>query len=358
VNSLYLNSTANATDERTRLAEERARRALSLDPKLFEARRAWARFLVRTRSAATAAEAEPILQQLRVERPGDLSTLGLLGRALLTQKRLDDAKALYADLDVLTGTKGSGTWIYYQAGFIREADAALDQANASRPRAVNIGLKIHFALAWHGDLDLAALTLARLTEQDRRIDQGVAAAVYLHVWRREPEKLLTLLQQVPREWLTWSINGPKDAIMGDALAKLGRTEGARLSWQQAMKQVETRLAAEPDSRNLLAWKMYLQDALGDAAGFAQTKRLFTELPGRPNTALLQYDLRSRNATEDEILTELESAIKAGSRSLNYTPNALRLNPAFDKVRTTPRFQALLPLAEANARANDLMPPGK
>jgi hypothetical protein len=107
--------------------------------------------------------------------------------------------------------------------------------------------------------------------------------------------------------------------------------------------------------------MYLQNALGDSAGFAQTKQLFTELPAPANTAPLRYDLRSRNQTDEEILAPLERSLGAvaGTRSMGMTANALGLDPAFDKVRATPpRFQALLPLAEANAKANDLLPLGK
>jgi hypothetical protein len=167
VDSAYLNTASGRTDERVRNAQERARTALSLDADLFEGRRAWAHFLVKAlvgSRVASATEAVPILQKLRSERPRDERTLLLLGQALLILRRVEEAKEVHASLDAVLGSEGSGAWHYYQNNFPGEADAALDKSIASKPLVADVGLKIYLAATLHGDLDMGAAALTRLTE--------------------------------------------------------------------------------------------------------------------------------------------------------------------------------------------------
>ena len=365
VNTSFINNVSGRSPERVRNAQEWARRALSLDPNLFEARSAWAAFLIKdpavrdnqTDRIPSAREAEPILQKLRQERPGDPRALRLLGEALLVLGRIDEAKEMFADLDAVRGRAGSGAWEYLQSGYLKEADATVDKSITVNPGGSEIALKVYLAAMWHGNLDMAAAALMRVPENQRRGDYGVAVATFVHVWRREPAKLLALLQQVPRDWIAWGINGPRDALMGDAQARLGRMEAARLNWQQALKLVNARLAGTPGDSNLLGWKVYLLDALGDTVELAQTRRLLAEVPSLTDAGL-QYDLRSRTQSDDGILDQLESLYQINPKHLTLAPAALRLNPTYDRLRDTPRFKALFTLVEANAKANGMVPTGK
>jgi tetratricopeptide (TPR) repeat protein len=359
VDSTYLNFGITTKGDHVRNARERALKALTFDRGLYEARQAWAHYLIKDYSVAggrvaAATEAVPILQQLRRERPRDPRTLLLLGEALLILRRVDEANEVHASLDTVLGSAGSGGWHYYQNGFFREADAALDRAVATKPLVAEVGLKIFFALTLYGDLDMATATLARIPVDQRRTPQSVMVAVMVHVWRRDAARILALLEPMAGEWIVWGLDGPVDVLIGDALALLGRREAAVLSWQQALKQIDTRLATRPTDKNLVGWQLYLQEALGDVAGFARTKRLYDELPNTSGGSLFQYERRSRIQSADDMLTQLERAVATSSRSPWASPYALRLNPMFDKVRDTPRFQAAIARSEENARANTLL----
>ncbi|MBI2813209.1 MAG: TIR domain-containing protein [Opitutae bacterium] len=351
------------TERRSESARSKAARALNLAPASFEARLAHATFLVLVAGRPLADQAEPVLRALRQENPREFRVLDILGQLLAAQGKLEESVACSEEAARLPD--GAATALMQKAwtltGFrrIAEADAALDQSIAVQPISGNITLRVFLDLGWHGDPDRALAALRKLPADEMAEDNGISAVVRLHRWRREPAELLNFLNTVPRDWLTWGVTGPKAAVTGDANAELGRLAAAREDWRQALTLVEQRLAGTPNDRGLLEWKACLLASLGERAKARETYQRSLEAPSGRG-ALLNIEKLDRLLSPEELCDELErrtqgavEGMERGERPATRFVSAadLRLNPAWDGVRSLPRFQALQARLDADPRFN-------
>ena len=338
------------SDERVEKARSRADKSIAIDPKGYEPRLAQALFLVHAAGMPTAEKAEPALLVLKAERPGDFRPHAALIKLRQNQGRfeevfaLQDEGAAYPDqaADLLVNK----AWALTGLGRIAEGEAALDRSIAARPDASNLALKMFLQASWHGDLAGATATAGKMPAAALLDDVGLVATLMLYQWRREPEKMIAVLAPVTREWLIWSFHSPKTAIIGEAHAMMGRKDAARGEWMRALRSVDERLASSPNNRSALQLKAYLQAALGNATAARRTWAHATSIPAS-GFPLIRFETIHRIGTPDEILNELEARADAmhasKSRGLQRTfisAADLRLNPAWDAVRGSPRFKAL------------------
>ncbi|MBI5767630.1 MAG: TIR domain-containing protein [Verrucomicrobia bacterium] len=351
---------SDRSPERVDGARTKAARALSLSPSAFESRRAQACYQVGVIGGRVAAEAEPVLRGLVEERPQDRQSVLMLGLALRQQSKADEAAQIFERLATLPGQTARACnelgWLYYSARRYDDANAAIDRSIAAEPFSGNVSLKVALAQHWLGDLDAAQTALEKLPRARWLEDRVLGAAIRVFHWKKEPAKLLALLENVPRDWITWGIEGPKAAITGDAHAQLNHTAAARNDWTTALAVVEKRLGATPNDWKLNVWKAYLLAALGQMEASTQALTLAREssnpaynqiswwLLGRPNI-VLAYNLLPRLVGPEELLTELEKRVA----SVDTCPplNNLRLNPTLAAVRELPGFAAVLAKAASH-----------
>ncbi|MDP2136723.1 MAG: TIR domain-containing protein, partial [Candidatus Didemnitutus sp.] len=349
------------TERRSENARSKAAKALNLAPESFEARLAQSTFLVLVSGRPLADQAEPVLRALSQENPREFRVLDILGQLLAAQGKFEESVACNDEAARLPGGAATAlmqkAWTFTSVRRIAEADAALDQSIAVQPISGNITLRVFLDLGWHGDPDRALAALRKLPADEMAEDNGISAVVRLYRWRREPAELLNFLNTVPRDWLTWGITGPKAAVTGDANAELGKLAAAREDWRQALTLVEQRLAGTPNDRDLLEWKAYLLASLGEKAKARETYQRSLEAPAH-RRALLNIEKLDRLLSPEELLDELEQRIegviegmKRGERPATRFVSAadLRLNPAWDGVRSRPQFQALQARLDADPR---------
>jgi TolB-like protein/Flp pilus assembly protein TadD len=351
------------SEKRIESAQSKAAKARNLAPGSFEARLAQGMFQAMIGGQPVAAEAEATLRALHTENPREYRVFDALGVLLRDQGRGEEAVACFDEAARLPDGAVSGlsqkAWALRGLWRFDEADAALDRSIALQPIAGNIGLKVFLDLSWRGDPDRALATLRKLPADELTMDVGVAAAVRLYRWRREPAEVLKFLASVPREWMTWSIWGPKAALTGDANAGLNKLAAARTDWETALALVVQRLAVTPNDRNLFEWKAYLEASLGERAKAEESWQRSREAPGQ-GMALLNVEKIHRVATPEQVIDELERRAQDVRDRLEHIqpfPVAfisaadLRLNPAWDRVRSLPRFQALQAELDADPRFN-------
>ncbi len=351
------------SEKRLELARTRAARANQIAPGSFEARLAQATYLVYRPGGPQSEANGALLGELRTENPRDARVLLVRAAQLMEEGRHEESFAEYEEMARLPGLLPtalmSKAWDYHRLRRIPEMDAALERSISARPMAGAVALRVHYDLAWLGDLDAALANMQRLPPEELAEDNGISLAVRVHRWRRDPESLLRFLRAVPRNWIKWSVAGPKAALTGEAHAALGRMVAARTDWQQALALVEQRLAEYPSDRANLEWKAWLQASLGLVEAARETYAFLRELP-EPNRWTLEFERMPRIAPAEDVLADLERRVDQTIAALdrkkrvpgNFISAAyLRLNPAWDPLRSHPRFVALQARLDANPRFN-------
>ena len=352
VNSWYIYHNYDASKARLDAARSYAARALKLEPSSYEARLAQASYLVRGATTGTgvgqvspfAPEANRLLHELLGEKPGEpqaLFTLAILDRNL---GRLDQARTEFTRLAVNPQFSAAAwselAWLEVQDGSWSKAESALARSLAIHPFWGNLTLKVLTAAWWRGDLAAARVAMDQIPATVLQSDLDVAIAYDVFTWQRKPDDWLRFSSSLGHDWIQSNIfSGPIAELNGDAHALAGRSEAARIEWNTALKQIEHRLADQPNDPDLLFDKGSLLARLGQYGESEKAFELSAEFSGgKPDL----FRLRVAEAQVDAAMDILESWTAT-------TAAELRLNPVYDPLRSNPRFKALLARAEADPK---------
>ncbi len=332
----------DTTDARQERAVSGSTRALSLDPKSYEARLARAFVLITVvAQPAVRAEAEALLRTLLQERPGDRRALETLANLLRGEGRNGEA----ADLFRQAHSFNAAGWAYFLARRFDEAAAVVDQALATDRSVQNLELKSVIESAGREDLDAAQAALDQLPASALLEDHPASVAVFLRRQRREPEKMLEILRSLPRDWLSSSqFVGPKAYLAGQAHALANRPEAAQADWRTALQLVEQRLAIQANDPGLLLWQAELLARLGQSREAGRLLALAEQLAG-PGAGDAQSRLRRLQLSlllgrRDAVLDWLGVHLRDPA-GLPFLHAAARFEPFFDPLRGDPRFEKLL-----------------
>jgi hypothetical protein len=358
LNSRYVSRGFDVSNQRLEAASAAAQRAIRLDAQSFAARYAQVSLIRDGESALQ--ESEKALRALHQERPDDQVVLHALSRVIQKRGRVDEANALYDESARLPG--GDPLALYSKSlnllflGRAAEAEAAIQASLAQKSFTTALGLSMWYALTFHGDLDRAKAILDRMPPAALQEDRPCWFAYMLHLYRREPDAALEVLQAVPRDWFNdnW-YRGPKGALAGDALRQAGRLEAARLEWRAALKLVDGKLADDGTNLWLLNNRVSLLAKLGEPEEAARQFSAMLQLsridltgdkPAPGWVAALCVEL-GRNT---EAMRQISLGLKVPENVLNYyTVPILRLDPLWEPLRHEPGFPALLAEAEAADR---------
>ena len=339
---------SDRTPERIERARSRSAKAMTFAPTAYEPRLAQASFQVSVLGQPYSNSADNVLQTLRKENPADFRAVFALASLRFSQGRFEDQLKVYEDAAKYPALAG-GALIGKAAALtlMERFDEAMQAATlsiAAKQHPSNLTFMIWLQMSWQGDLDGALATMKSMSVDDQLDDMGLSAVSNLYRWRREPGNVLKTLRPISRDWLASPVRAPKAALLGDAYEELGQMDAARAEWRTALKTVDDRLVAAPNDRSSLEWKAYLSAALGDPAAARQAWKQAVGLPGGWRNRIEKIQ---RIATPDEIIAELETRASApalpdgGAERQRFISAAeLRLNPAWDRVRKLPRFQAL------------------
>lgn len=337
---IFLN-TAGADD----LARTRAEHAIRLTPGSREVRLALAN-AYRT-SPATLPEAEKLLRGLSAASPQDKRVLRILGATLRELGRIDEALACYDRSAAMPG--GDPLAFLAKARALRslgrhaEAEVAVSRSLAQRVGPAALLWKTDYLLNYHGDLDGAAATLAKVPASTLLDDRAIALACQLWLWKRQPDKCLAVLSAVSREFIQGYYWGgvPKGWLLGRVHQLGGRPAAAEAQWRAALRTVEKAREENPDSVDLIFWTAHLQASLGEKTKAEKTLDLALQLSGTsPERMTVSVAaIKVLLGRTDKVFAFLESELKTPAAPALRVE--LRLDPAFDPLRGNPRFEALL-----------------
>ena len=325
--------------------------AEGLAPGDYEVRLAHAAVLMRTDnwSREMNAEAEPQLRALLRERPDDGRVLLLLSWCLNSQGRLDEqlqlldraarlpAFAAKANINRMLG-------LFYGRRF---EEAELIYAKIPpKSRSIEAScMEAAILCFWRGDLESARQVLDGLPPSSMVDELPGCMAFWVHFWKRDYDRALASSRRIAHDYIQCPLfTGPNSYLAGLALAHSGRSEAAQAEWRSALQIVEQRLVASPNDQALLVFKIRLLAALGERAEAERLWRTAGELYPNNNfgwQAVTAVDLGLPDQAMDLLASQLKNPGWVWSAAF------LRLEPQLDPLRSLPRFQAMLAVAEAD-----------
>ncbi|HVU32068.1 MAG TPA: toll/interleukin-1 receptor domain-containing protein [Opitutaceae bacterium] len=333
------------SDERRRRAEERAARATSLGPDLFEVRLIQAEvFAHAVGTPALMAEAEKTIRALHASRPGDPEVVRQLAEVLREEKRFNEAAQLFESV----GDFEVAGWSYFLAGELRQALAAVGRA----PRAVTaLQLRTILEYGANEDLDAAQAVVNQFQPSDLLAELPATTALRVAMYRRDPQRMLDLAQGITDDFIdSNAFRGPRGYFTGLAYEMAQRPAQAEAEWRGALTVVQARLNAAQDDRVLLQWSAWLHAALHDPAGaersFARSQALAGLSGDTMDTSnfqavLLQMHVLLRLRKSDALLAGLQKVFRTKLPDWEVVHADLRFAPEADYLRGDPRFQKLL-----------------
>ena len=350
---LYFNRT-DATEGRRAAAEEALAQALRLKPDLAEVMLAQAYFEYWVERDYEGARKQ--FEKLSEKWPSNADVLTALASITRRQGRWQESKTYFeraVSIDPLhAGRRLKAAEVLLAtrdfAGARRRLDAALENwpnAPASLPF---IALKALVAQA-QGRLDDAATLLKGLDpEPDGEVVEPIVIQALL---RRQPEDAIRRLEDLlKRDEADGSVGRTSidlNLYLGQLRRLAGDAKGAKVNDSEALDELKVELAKQPDSADVHSYLALAYCGLGDRASATKYAALAVKTVPIEKDALsgayfldVQARVWARFGDRNAAIPAIEALMKLPA-PMPLTPALLRLDPAFDKLRTDARFRALL-----------------
>ena len=347
LNSSYLTRGFDYSEERTAIARSQAEHALRIDPNSIEALYAFGTSLGR----ADRDQAEATMRKVFALDPNYWKATYTMALIRGRQNRLDESIALLERLAAKPEHAALATYIefleYFSRAMFAEADRAIRRSIAAEPSANSQAGLAMLLVTWKGDTDGAARSLANAPILLRDEHRTIWVTAWVQLTSRAPDDVLATLARLPDDFIqdNWFF-GPKAYFVGRAQALAGRPDAARVAWEAALAEVQSRLAGKPDELDLRLSQGQLFALLGredEALGEARTIEEMQSGHNAPwfvSPALIYAEL----GRADDAVPRLAKLLKVPTANLGgnwpLTPALLSVDPMWDKLRGDPRFTAL------------------
>jgi tetratricopeptide (TPR) repeat protein len=262
-----------------------------------------------------------------------------------------------ANLEKSATLNPKDTWPLQQLTFNYAMQRNFDTANKTVDRALQLnpngmGLwetKVKLAIAEKGDFSVYEQALEKMKSLPMSSEERlktISGQAELLLFQRKYQQILQLAQSVPDESLAAlpGSSAGKYYVVGIAQKVLGDDAAAHAAFLKAKSVLEDQLKQKPDDPGLhiqlakvLAWLGEKDAAIAEAQRATdlrpESKDAF-DGPRVTEDVAQVYAILGDNARAIELLDGLLS------RPTGVTLQSLRVNPAWDPIRSDPAFQAL------------------
>ncbi|MBI2813053.1 MAG: TIR domain-containing protein [Opitutae bacterium] len=238
-----------------------------------------------------------------------------------------------------------------------EAEAILARALARQRSGRLLTFDVVVKCRWRGDPVGALKSIELWPAWLLRENRGVAVAWQAAYWGRQPERALSIVQEVTRDYLR-DVNfaGPRAVLSARAHELAGNTVAAQADWRLVVQRCDQDLAGNSQDVGALFWKAWALVRLGDPAGAQATATLVRQqmqsVPSNFFKTQPAATLWAMVGWTDLALSDLRGLLEKPGDEVSLTRAYLELEPAFDSLRQDPRFQVLLGQAPAPKKPED------
>jgi serine/threonine-protein kinase len=211
-------------------------------------------------------------------------------------------------------------------------------------------IKVKLAISERGDLSVGARALEKVKSipaKDQEKLKLAGARVDFLLLQRKYKEVLEMVEALPDDLVDQAPEGHamKYFAIGVAQKGLRNEAAARVALLKAKNTCEEELKEKPDDAGLHIAHAKVLALLGEKdAALAEAQRAM-ELHPESKDAFEGPQITEQVAQVHATLGDNDQAIEILDGLLNrpseVTVNTLKLNPAWDPLRTDPRFQALL-----------------
>jgi TolB-like protein/Flp pilus assembly protein TadD len=232
-----------------------------------------------------------------------------------------------------------------------EAETYLAPALAKRATGRLLTYLLIFKTEWRGDLAGAQAALTSWPGWLLREDRGAFFAWQTWMWSRQPDKALEVVQRLQRDYLHDTFfSGPRAVLSARAHEMAGHAEAAQADWRVVVQLADRELAVSPEDAAALFWKAWALCRVGDKTGaqaictLLQQRNLATRSFFFHGTSIAQ--LWATMGQTDLAVAELRAKSASMSNAYAITRSMLELDPAYESLRSDPRYPELLESALA------------
>jgi TolB-like protein/Tfp pilus assembly protein PilF len=225
------------------------------------------------------------------------------------------------------------------------ADKVFDRAIEAAPNSLNArAAKAMLAFDWKGDLSMMEKELANMPPGVDPEGMVAYGRVQLRMLQRRFPEALDLLNQISPAVAAHEYK-PREFFEGAIYAFLDDKERARSAFEQARPVAEQSLREAPDDPFRHALLGQILAGLGEKeAAIAEGKRAVNLLPESkdalegPKATLDLAKIYAWTGETDQALLLLDHSLSSPS---GITVSSLKIDPVWDPLRRSPRFQALI-----------------
>ena len=229
-----------------------------------------------------------------------------------------------------------------------DADRALGLATALSPQwPTPYELRALLQVWWHGDLARAQAILEEASHVAGMKESFLDTRQLLALLRRDYPEVLRLLKEEEQQAKEDDLEEHSALLLsrGQAQVLMGQGDLARRSYEAARLELEKKIAQDPDDAGSHSSLGIAYAGLGRRAEAVREAKLACDLAPASKDALEALDPLNNLALVYTMVGQPGEAIAVLddrlSRNGSRTAHMLRLDPAWDPLRSDPRFQALL-----------------